>query len=497
MYKLKFVPGARPGKRVAPSKPNLKRKEPDTTADSEARPKTSRKFVETWKVGRPWLSYNADSNTMQCTYCKKYEDEILTNTKMRQFTKETSMIDGSANFRKSVITDHEVSKYHMKATDLHDAERQQVSATVGQSAAGKALIQLKEKERNHLRLKFRNVHALCKHNRPLSDYSWMTDLDEAKGYEVGSTYRNNQAGSVFMDYIADIEQENVVKTIKDSNFFSITMDGSTDIGTVEQEILYVRTVLKGEITSKFLKIDEPESTSSQNLYNVVKATIHDLGLIASMGKLVGFGCDGASNMLGCKKGLAKLLKDDYPSTVVIHCLAHRLELAFKDAVKQSASKPYDRVVTLLIGLYYFYKKSSKQRKSLRRAFAALNIKSRMPPRVGGTRWLGHMARAIEYCLYAYPVLVGHLSDESNSNAKAEGLVKLLLNYETMAFILLLRVNSVVFLLSYLKVSLVFFRKYTLQRKSSTKIYKNVQLSQKFKTIGRHYRHLSEVVNPFY
>ena len=48
-------------------------------------------------------------------------------------------------------------------------------------------------------------------------------------------------------------------------------------------------------------------------------------------KLVGLGCDGASNMTGQWNGLIALLKKEQPSVVVVHCFAHGLKLALKDA----------------------------------------------------------------------------------------------------------------------------------------------------------------------
>lgn len=78
--------------------------------------------------------------------------------------------------------------------------------------------------------------------------------------------------------------------------------------------------------------------------------------------------DGASNMMGKKKGLVVLLKKDYPQIIGVHCLCHRLELSFKDALKKNAV--YDRLVTMLLGIYYFYKNSPLQRKTLRKTFDA-------------------------------------------------------------------------------------------------------------------------------
>lgn len=49
-------------------------------------------------------------------------------------------------------------------------------------------------------------------------------------------------------------------------------------------------------------------------------------------KLIGMGCDGAS---GSASGLKGLLTEAMPWIVVFWCLAHRLELALKDALKNT------------------------------------------------------------------------------------------------------------------------------------------------------------------
>lgn len=64
-----------------------------------------------------------------------------------------------------------------------------------------------------------------------------------------------------------------------------------------------------------------------------------------------------------------LLQKDFPELLACHCLAHRLELSFRDVVK--ADKKYERLSTLLLGIFYFYKRSPKQRKNLRHTFEVL------------------------------------------------------------------------------------------------------------------------------
>ena len=75
------------------------------------------------------------------------------------------------------------------------------------------------------------------------------------------------------------------------------------------------------------------------------------------------GSDGASNMVGVRGGLSTLLRQNINHEMVnVHCFAHRLELAFRDVFEKH--KLYDKLMTLLIGLHYFYKKQYKNKKGL-------------------------------------------------------------------------------------------------------------------------------------
>lgn len=77
--------------------------------------------------------------------------------------------------------------------------------------------------------------------------------------------------------------------------------------------------------------------------------------------------------------------------VATHCLAHRLGLAFKDAIKAASPKFYEKTMTLLIGLYYLYRRSQTQKKALKISFQSLQQTIILLTR---TRWLPHSQRAI-------------------------------------------------------------------------------------------------------
>lgn len=116
---------------------------------------------------------------------------------------------------------------------------------------------------------------------------------------------------------------------------------------------------------RFLFIGEPNSTGSADLFTFLKEKLAANNVLDYMSKFIGFGCDGAANMMGRKSGLLTRMQEEYPHVVGVHCLAHRLELSFRDIFRNN--KYYVKLSTLLIGLFYFYKNSPKQRKGLREA----------------------------------------------------------------------------------------------------------------------------------
>lgn len=68
------------------------------------------------------------------------------------------------------------------------------------------MLALNESIRKHIEIKFRNIHALIKKNRAISDFVWLNELDEAKGIVHGVTYNNQNAATRFLECISDAEK---------------------------------------------------------------------------------------------------------------------------------------------------------------------------------------------------------------------------------------------------------------------------------------------------
>ncbi|KAK3098982.1 hypothetical protein FSP39_024949 [Pinctada imbricata] len=205
-------------------------------------------------------------------------------------------------------------------------------------------------------------------DRPITDFEWITQLDEAKGLVVGSTYRNNNSAKVFLCAIAEQEKRKVAEAIKHCDFACIIGDGSTDSSTNEQEMWFLRTCKDGHINIYFVGVFSPDKANAENIVVGIKELLKTLKIDWAdvINKLVGLSCDGASVMTGIKSGLGALLRKENPMILTIHCLAHRLELALKNMSKKCPL--YRKTVdTLLLGLYLFYHDSSLNRAMLVRS----------------------------------------------------------------------------------------------------------------------------------
>ena len=85
----------------------------------------------------------------------------------------------------------------------------------------------------------------------------------------------------------------------------------------------------------------------------VSTGLSQVGLPNWKEKVVGFGLEGASVMVGSRNGVVALLKADVPYLTDIHCLAHKLELGVLSALKDNPD--ISQVRDVLQGIRKCYK----------------------------------------------------------------------------------------------------------------------------------------------
>ena len=93
-------------------------------------------------------------------------------------------------------------------------------------------------------------------------------------------------------------------------------------------------------------------------------------------------------------------------------MAHRLELAIKDALKGTS---FDLVDEMLLCLYYIYDKSAKKCRELERIVSDLKDCFQFdddgvrPLRASGSRWVCHKLNAMQRVLSNYGAYTSHLA----------------------------------------------------------------------------------------
>ncbi len=353
-------------------------------------------------------------------------------------------VSGCTSYKLESIELHEGSEYHKRAFRWWSAKK----AKPGSSVAEVALASMNAEVFDKISKMFRTCHALAKKNRPLSDFLWQCNLDELKGVTLGQTYRNRASATEFVKYIAESAFSDMKDTFEASKFVSIMGDDSTDISATEQSMWFLRTCIAGNVSVKFLGCISLEKADAASILGGLQQIVSentDYEWPDFMQKVVACSTDGASVMLGRSTGVATRLKETQPDLIILHCLVHRLELGYKDASR--SVKLYDKAInTLAMGLYYFYYRSPLNRTNLRRAAKFTESESSpakvlFPTRVSGTRWVGHINRALDNIIKSYQYIILHLeqlraseSSRSASYSKAKCFLKLLKSKSVVCFL---------------------------------------------------------------
>ena len=136
------------------------------------------------------------------------------------------------------------------------------------------------------------------------------------------------------------------------------MYGSTDCANIEEELFLAiyfdpysshGTV---QVKNVYFCTKQPSPADAPGLYDCLKNALAYLG-VDQTSKLTDLGCDGASVNLGAR-ALKGLVKEERPWIDGVWCSAHRLEMALKDALKNTF---FYTIKERMLRLYYIYRKA--------------------------------------------------------------------------------------------------------------------------------------------
>lgn len=149
-------------------------------------------------------------------------------------------------------------------------------------------------------------------------------------------------------------------------------------------------------------------------------------------KLVSITTDGASVNTGRLSGLMTRMASDREWLVKIHCINHRIELAVKDALVNSAFKDID---SFYLTNFYLLRDSGKIKSEVKIAAEALGIQHYTLPKMTGTIFVGHRRKAFEVLLNLWPAFISAYQNVSadpktcgETKGKVMGLLRNFQNY---------------------------------------------------------------------
>ena len=163
--------------------------------------------------------------------------------------------------------------------------------------------------------------------RPFTDFKDLIDLEKLHGVKFQSgAYENETSCRDFIDSISEfLFKDNLYKKFLRVNFVAILCDGTTDASITEQEVDYVF----------FVGLGLEDSRDANGIFEAIKKAFEKRNLLALLDKIIFLSFDGASVNSSKKSGLISLFREEKEWVTFIWCFSHRLELALKDALKDS------------------------------------------------------------------------------------------------------------------------------------------------------------------
>lgn len=312
-------------------------------------------FDRSWQINRAWLQFDESSGLMTCSLCKKH-NVLGSNGK-------NAWITGYATLRLDKVTAHSKSTVHIEAvkmdTNLMSSKNLQKIITNHESAEFKAIV-------SALKCMYWLIKSRIAHTTNFASLLELAEelgAEELKTLKVGgnANYTSEQTIQELIECLADVVENETLQKLKNSPTFSIMIDETTDVAVQKQLVIFARCLVEGKLECRFLKMIELFDGKADTIVTAIKGHLNEKQFQTA--NISSFGSDGANVMTGSRTGVATQFRRENPKLISVHCIAHRLALATKDAFKDV---PYlSTYEDILSTLFYFYHNSGVRSSGLK------------------------------------------------------------------------------------------------------------------------------------
>ncbi|XP_054283488.1 52 kDa repressor of the inhibitor of the protein kinase-like [Macrosteles quadrilineatus] len=305
-----------------------------------------RQFLHDWFNLYEWMAYSKNEKGVFCKTCVIFRPRVSRGLQGAFITRPFT------NYKKF----HECAKSHM-ASEWHRESSEKASNFMSVMNNKQLSVEAQvndqvqtaiEQNRTKLKSILSTVIFCATHDLPLRGktdegavFNDLLHFREESGDKVlqehlktapkNAKYISHGIQNELIDTCATTLRSDLVRKIKDNEFFSILADETMDIGGTEQLSLGVRYYNREEkiVKEEFLGFTPLQNgVDAETIANAITDTL--TGWKLNLELAVGQGYDGCSTMAGEISGVHKRISTKFPMANFYHCASHRLNLAIND-----------------------------------------------------------------------------------------------------------------------------------------------------------------------
>lgn len=158
-----------------------------------------------------------------------------------------------------------------------------------------------------------------------------------KGRGKRLTFLSNDTQDKLTMTMASLVRKKIAQEVNMAIFFSLSVDGTTDITLCEQLAIVVRYVIRKDdqvhANERMIDLKEAEETTGEHMETIIKKSLQENDIILE--NCVGISCDGASNNQGPERGVIARLKKTAKMAINVYCSVHGSNLVNKKCCRSS------------------------------------------------------------------------------------------------------------------------------------------------------------------
>lgn len=424
---------------------------------------SGRGFRKEWTESRMWLEYSKSLDKVFCFPCRIFAHH-LDKAKVRGH--ECFITRGYNDWQHALATNrgfqkHELSDVHKMSCEMllnrkrqldgdqkgiggivsaayhemlerEEVERQKNRKYIGKLASVMQLLMRlglpvrghRESDDSLHRGNFREIIELIRH----SD----TSLDGyLNGCPSNAHYLSPESQNSLIEAIGDEVLSIVIYEAQQAEFFSVTMDETTDLSHKEQVTIVIR-YCNADFTAveRLLAVTDSDLTTGQALADIMLQTLQKYKF--DLSKLVGQSYDGAASMSGRHSGVQTIIRKTAPNAHYNHCRSHSSNLV---VVKSCQKTQFGRnFFGILEQLFVMIEGSTKRHGWFMSIQEEAGLQKKAMKALSDTRWncQGRSVEVVRTRLAAVNETLSKIADESSDRkviGEAAGLLSCTSQFE--------------------------------------------------------------------